>query len=272
MGPKRVLLLTVPLLAMVAVPARATLILGSGNTYVLGTEDSVGGDYDYNDLMFSVTSNATMTMDTAVAASLYLPPAILPFSNTPPPFWNHTSSDGTNENFGDCVYTTDCDAGTSTGTGPGVHPTAALDPTGEYIASTTGQNSVSFDFTTTGTVTVTLLGSITAVSTEAADLYWCPDGTSNTGSLSSACKNIGLGGTLHDTATFTPDGAFDLVLAIGSGSSAPIFDSEMDLGKSDTSIDHFAVVTGVPEPATLALVGVALVGLGTLRARAKKKR
>jgi|SRR5271155_4641107 len=42
----------------------ATIGINSpSNTYYVGVEDATHGDYDYNDLIFSLTSNKTLTLE-----------------------------------------------------------------------------------------------------------------------------------------------------------------------------------------------------------------
>jgi len=253
----------------IGLPAGATSFTSPSNTYYVGVEDTgVGGplsgtsDYDYNDLIFSLTGSSPVTLDGDAGAVLYAPFNVPPPSTAPPPFWNNNSYDNNPStpyglNFGQCMYSTPNSCG-----GP-------FEPTASYLAeNNAGQTSSNFWFTSTGgTITLNLLANITNNTNDITSLMYCTDG-STTG-----CTAIAFTGGV---ATFAaPSGNFDLVLNL-SGTGGGFYDSNtLSTGAfsvSDPSFDHFAVAVGTPVPGTLAVVGSVLVGLGVLRRRHSRKR
>src|SRR5438128_1528538 len=100
-------------------------------TYYGGFEDVKGGDYDYNDIVFTLSGNG-LTLNTS-DGHWYNKPTL---GTSGIPFWNNTSYDGGNKNIGFCVY-----GGGNCGAG--------LSPTAQYLASnnthkTGSANDVSF--------------------------------------------------------------------------------------------------------------------------------
>ena len=255
--------LSVAMAALAALPMRAAMIgLNSpSNTYYVGVEDATRGDYDYNDLIFSITSNKNLTLEAlygngyqqSTQPNLYAP--LTTASNNGTPFWNNLSSDAQYSNFGECMYDNGAH-NTCTGT--------AFEPTASYLAGHgPSQGSVDFYFnpSNNATITITLLDSITANGNDKTDLYYCPEGSVI------GCTQINLGS--RNTFSFVTSGNFDLELRNGGGS---FYDSNTSVHfDSDPGVSHFAVAVGTPEPATFALVGGALVGLGFLRRRTHKQ-
>jgi hypothetical protein len=98
-------------LVLLSVPAWAS-------TYYGGFEDTVGGDYDFNDIVFQIpgatliTNTGSYFGDTAAA--------LLASNDSGSPFWNHTSSDAdpAHDNIGYCVYGDAADPGACGGNGP----------------------------------------------------------------------------------------------------------------------------------------------------------
>jgi hypothetical protein len=257
------ILLPATLAALLTSPlGAATIGINSpSNTYYVGVEDATRGDYDYNDLIFSITSNKTLTLDAQYGSgfqqsqqpALYAP--LTTASNNGTPFWNNQSSDGAFSNFGECMYDN------------GVHNTctgSAFEPTASYLAGRgASQGSVDFYFdpSNNAIITVTLLDSITSNGNDRTDLYYCPE------SSTSGCTQINLGGST--TFSFLTSGNFDLELRNGGGS---FYDSNTTVrGDSDPGVSHFAVAVGTPEPASFALVGGALLGLGFIRRRVQRR-
>lgn len=236
----------------IALPAFGTAIpspvsySSTGNIYYVGVEDAIGGDYDYNDLIFSLTGSSSVTLYGDSGSALFAPvSAVNPLTSTPPAFWNNESGDGAGLNYGQCLYN---------------NPTACngpFAPTASYLAESGTQASSQFYFGTGGTVTLDLLANITANKNDINGLEWCLEGTTT-------CNAITF---VSGVATFTPTGNFDLALNNGSVT----FDSNLSSFVADGGIDHFAVAVGTPEPGTLAIVGTVLVGLGVLRRRYNKK-
>jgi hypothetical protein len=256
----RQLLLSITISALALSPdARASTIgiASPSNTFYVGVEDATNGDYDYNDLIFSLTSNKMLTLEGQYGAgfqqssvpSLYAP--LTTASNNGTPFWNHTSFDSGYANFGECMYDN------------GAHNTctgAAFEPTASYLAgSGPTQGSVDFYFnpSNNATITINLLANITANGNDKTNLYYCPEGSVV------GCTLINLGS--GNTFSFATSGNFDLVLRNGGGS---FYDSNTSVhNDSDPGVSHFAVAVGTPEPASFALVGGALLALGALRRR-----
>ena len=137
---KRRAVLFVPALAFMgaAIPAHATAFTSSA--YYVGVEDHIGGDYDYNDIVFTL-SGAGLTLNSSGTLSNPFTP-----NNNGFPFFDNLSSDGAGKNFGNCLYTAATNA--CTGGGP-------LNPSAQYLSS--GGGFAGFDFSgATGSVTFTL--------------------------------------------------------------------------------------------------------------------
>jgi len=244
-----------------ALPLGASVVQFNGGTYYVGLEDQFPkGDYDYNDLIFTLTGNQQVTLNASgTAPTLFAP--IVP-NNITPPFWDNSSQDqinlnpaNPNYNFGECLYVS---GNGCTGT--------PLAPQADYLASSTG-GAVDFRFSApAGTIiTLNLLAQVNGSGTLDQDsLYICsPDPAVTT------CMNISpIGGTY----TVGASGTFNLGFYDGTN----VYDSDtkvtgLGLPLSDPTIDHFAVAL-TPEPGTLAVVGSVLVGLGMLRRQRNKKR
>jgi len=242
-----------------ALPLGASVVQFNGGTYYLGLEDQFPkSDYDYNDLIFTLTGNQQVTLNASgTAPTLFAP--IVP-NNVTPPFWDNPSQDqinlnpaNPNYNFGECLYVS---GNGCTGT--------PLAPQAYYLAD--GGNSVDFWFSApAGTViTLNLLAQVNGSGTvDQSGLYICsPD------PAVASCVNVNPAG---GTYTVGASGTFNL----GFTNGPDIYDSDRQVTglpfQTDTSVDHFAVAL-TPEPGTLAVVGSVLVGLGLLRRQRNKKR
>jgi PEP-CTERM motif-containing protein len=218
-----------------------------GSTYYGGLEDWKAGDYDYNDIVFSLTgSNLTVH---STSAQWYSAPAL---GTSGAPFWNHSSGDGPLDNVGYCIYGGGkCNGG------------VALDPTAKYLAtsaiSPTGSaNDVSF--TATGQVVIDVALRITVAHdnigwyslSEPSEINWLNAGSRN-GSFS-----------------FNPGGAFGLV----AGNTYYTFYSQDQYGSQD-NVSHFAFFDPpsavAPEPGALGLIGLALIGTRLIALRRKQR-
>jgi hypothetical protein len=256
--------------AGVALPSSALATSYSAGTYYVGVEDmstpcGTSSDCDYNDLIFSMSGVGLTALSSGV---LYNP--IPDPDNSGTPFWNHLSSDSAHSNFGNCLYSSGAN-NTCTNSGASAAPLA---PSAQYLAgSDAGQSSVIFYFSSTSTVSVSLLMSIAAYP-DRNYLYWCPAGTAVTGGPGATCHQIGIDGS-SNSATFSPGGAFDLVLfGVYQGNNVGPYDSDTSVaGVANASTDHFTLAfdpSAVPEPATLALVGLTLAGIGGFRLRKQR--
>ncbi len=108
-------------LAKFILPA-ALFLLGSAtwanaSTFYGGFEDTIQGDYDYNDIVFSLSGDG-LTLNSLTGQWNQKP--VLGTSGTP--FWNHSSFDGSKYNVGYCIY-----GGGNCG--------AALDSNANYLAT-----------------------------------------------------------------------------------------------------------------------------------------
>lgn len=220
-----------------------------------GFEDSVGSDYDYNDLVFSMTGTS-LTM-IAPGASLFSEPVLnggigSVGAHNGTPFWNNESLDGTTYNVGYCIY----GGGTCNGG-------AGLDPTADYLATSSTSATGSADnvtFSVNGSVGTTVSLDITSdhdilgwynVSNPSV-IYWLDQTGPVTGMFS-----------------FTPTGTFGLV-ANNSDGAGTTFYSQTALGDGNdpSGVSHFAFFEDpptAPEPSTMFLLGAALMGLGAVR-------
>jgi hypothetical protein len=226
---------------ILAAPAWSATIYG-------GFEDTVNGDYDYNDLVFSLSgSGLSINLN---GASLFAEPTLNGATGTSgsngTPFWNNDSGDGANYNVGFCIY-----GGGACNGGVG------LDPTADYIAAsstkTGSANNITFTDTVGTTSNVTL--SITA---DTDTLGWYS--TSSPGTIHM------LGGV--GTYNFNPGGTFGLVGLVSGG---PTFYSNTGAGGTqdpNNGVSHFAFFTNAtPEPSTFLLFGAGFLALGSLRRR-----
>jgi hypothetical protein len=214
-------------------------------TYSGGFEDTVNGDYDYNDLVFSL-SGSNLTLDTktgvwynkSAAGSLNKNNGASGSSalNTKP-FWNNSSSDGSGGyNIGWCIY-----GGGACNGGKGVAPSD------QYLATAAGHSVNDVYFSVNGNVSEQVTLSITA---DSDALGWELVGS----------NQIHLFSTGVESQSFDPGGNFILVGQVGQGWGSTDFFS--DSAASDGA-SHFAFFgNAVPEPSSIGLLGVALLGAG----------
>jgi hypothetical protein len=224
-------------------------------TYFGGFEDTVSSasDNDYNDLVFSITSQNL----TLVSSGNWYSKPVLGANNTP--FWNNNSNDGSNMNVGYCIY-----GGGNCGTDPGLEPSAL------YLASSNQKSVGDVYFSVNGPVN----GEVDVKFSNDQDrlgwyrigqpgfIHWFPNGDS-----------------VGDLFSFTPGGAFGLVASNNNGSIfGQNFYSQDWFGTQDDR-SHFAFfddppetsTSAAPEPGQAGLLGIGLIGLGLLFKRRASK-
>ena len=220
----------------------AAPLFATATTYYAGVEDWNGLDYDYNDVVLSL-SGAGLNLHSSAS---YFGEPLLGASGSA--FWNHASLDGPNYNVGYCIY-----GGGSCNGG------AALDVAAKYLAAsqTAAGSANDVTFTATGAVQLQVI----LHNTDATDVIgWYA--LSDPGKINWLDPNGSLG-----NFSFSPAGAFGLV-ARSQGADPTTgytYYSQDQFGSTD-SVDHFAFfsdanATVTPEPGT---VGSLLLGLLTL--------
>ena len=212
------------------------------NVYFGGFEDLVNGDYDYNDIVFSL-SGAGLTLNTSTGQWHSEP--VLGTSGSP--FWNHASNDGPEMNIGYCIY-----GGGNCG--------SALDPSAKYLATSTGKSvsDVYFSVNRDQDVDADIYLKIAADNDKIG--YYL---------LSNPYKITWLASTDDDTYAFDP-GSQAFGIAAENTATGDIFYSDTNVsgpsfGTYDRNGNHFAWFSDAPEPAEWSLMGAGLIALGLIR-------
>lgn len=221
-------------------------------TYFGGFEDNSGAlaDYDFNDLAYSI-SGSSLSLHTATG--MWFNPASAGALNTQSfqmgvsgtPFWNNTSQDGSGGfNVGWCIWGGGaCNAG------------AGLAPGAQYLATSSGGSVNDVYFSTNGSVDeqVSL-----AIALNTSTLGW--ELTSGVGGIHY------FGSGVQGPVTFNPTGDFVLV---GNGAGVNTFTSNAAAADGDS---HFAFFVATPEPSTVSLLGLSLLGMAAaFRTKQTKK-
>lgn len=223
----------------------ASTLSAANPTFFGGYEDTRGGDYDYNDIIFQISApglklNSSGTWNEA---------PVLGTSGTP--FWNNASLDGANANVGYRIY-----GGGSLGAG--------LDPSAKYLAGAAGE-SVSDVFFSFGPVasSVTTVGAdidlkISAHNNELGYFYLTDPATVN-------WFASGAG----QSYSFTDVGAKAFGIAARDLVTGDVFYST-GYGTQDAGINHIAWFAEAPEPATWAFLGLGLIAAGAVARKRNK--
>lgn len=244
----------------------------SAGTVFIGFKDTAGAniDYDYNDLVFSVSSPTLQVFSGATWVSPQ--PALTESGATADnvgllaaPYWNNTSWDGAKTNIGWCIY-----GGGACNNGVGLDPSAAYLTT-DALSVTGSPDDVLFE--SSGPVTVQLLLHLAGARNY---LSWYNAGMPQTPYA------VGDGGEVPLTVTFTPQGLFGLSVYNEVGVET-FFTNTADGGTAD-SVSHFAyfatpsspsavatlnnVDIATPEPGTWTL---ALGALGLLQRKLRRR-
>ena len=204
------------------------------STYFGGFEDTVRGDYDYNDLVFSISGqNLTLISN----GTWYTKPTL---GTNGTPFWNNQSGDGNKMNVGYCIY-----GGGNCGAG--------LDSSALYLASQHQQSVSNVYFSVNGGVSGEVDIKLAADNDR---LGWYS--TSNPFALHWLSNADGAG----DVFSFTPHGDFGLIASNNNGSIfGQSFYSQDRWGTQDDQ-SHFAFFSAeAPEPGQIGLLAIGLLGL-----------
>ena len=218
-----------------------------GSTYFVGFEDTKGGDYDYNDMGFSLSGNGLMLN----SASSFSNQPTLGTSGTP--FWNHSSYDNPSStyNVGYCIYG-----------GGACNNGVALDAGAKFLASnpkTSTGSANDVTFSVNGNVNASVKAQVT-IATIDLGYYLTADPTHAFHALTADSNNV---------YSFTPGGNFGLVENVTN--LGQTYYSQSALGSQD-NVSHFAFFstpTPAPEPGMMGLMGAGLVGIAALLRRKK---
>ncbi len=218
--------------------AGAVFLLGTpifGSTYFAGLEDINGLDYDYNDVVFSL-SGGSLNLNTSTGKWFNEPT----LGTSQMPFWNRSSLDGVNYNVGYCIYGGgSCNGGN------------ALDPGAKYLADSTSVTGSTNDvtFTSKGQVILNVDVQVTAGRDKIGWYSMATPGVVNWLNPNST----------NGTYSFDPGGQFGLV---GGNDLGAKYFSQAWAGTQD-AVSHFAFFdppAAVPEPGTAGLIALSLIG------------
>jgi hypothetical protein len=225
------------------------------NVYFGGFEDLINGDYDYNDLVFSL-SGSDLTLH---STGTWFPEPALGTSGDP--FWNNSSWDGPRYNIGYCIYGGgNCNGG------------SGLAPSDTYLATDTGGPVGDVFFSVSQSVGAPIYLHVAGFT----DLLgWYPVGDP------SAIHWINSSASQTGIFSFDPPvGDFGLVANNAGGFGGDTFYSQTGAGGTqDPFGSHFAFFgtiadpppPAVPEPGSVILMGSALLGISVLLRRRNRQ-
>lgn len=223
------------------------IVPASAGSIWIGIEDIPlpGGDRDYNDSVFSLTGTSL----SVVGAGSWQPMVVPNTSGTP--YWNNSSFDGGDGwNIGYFM------------TGTGVYganpysPAISVSNLEYWGVGTSADNSVLLF--SNGNTSSQLLLEVAAWSDQ-TNVYWFEQNSPNT-------LNLLFGGSAMPGAfaEFSPNGNFGLLL------QNP--DSTFDSLANGNQFALFRQTEPIPEPATMALMSLGLLGLGVIRHKRASRR
>ena len=218
------------------------------NTYYGGFEDLVGGDYDYNDIVFTL-SGSGLTLNTS-DGHWYNKPTL---GTSGTPFWRNTSGDCPDKNIGFCVYGGgNCGAGFSATAQYLADSNTSHTGSADIVTFSAGSNQkVAANISMEITAGNDLLGDYNA--SDPSKVYWL-----------SKPGQIGA-------FQFAPTGAFGIAAQNVYGQ---IFYSQNSFDCAKDSVSHFAFfgdAAAAPEPGAMGLMAGGLITIGAWFRRRKAR-
>ncbi len=208
------------------------------NTYYGGFEDLVQGDYDYNDIVFTLSGNG-LNLNTT-DGKFYNKPTL---GTSGTPFWNHASWDGPNMNVGYCVY-----GGGNCGAG--------LSANAQYLASgannANSANNVFFSVDGGGSVSTKVDLKITAANDQLYYYY-----------LANPSVLMSLESNGSNTYSFNASGDFGIAAKNLTSGNTFYSQSALDsLTDAQSHLAFFGDTAAAPEPGAMGLMAGGLMAVG----------
>jgi hypothetical protein len=235
-------------LGMIGAAALALAVPTFADTYYGGFEDLKGGDYDYNDIVFTLSGNGLKLNTTD--GKFYSKPALPGTSGNP--FWNNASLDGPAKNVGYCIY-----GGGNCGAG--------ISATAQFLANSANTrksaDNVFFSTDFLGQVNTQINVSITAGDDQLYYYY-----TSAPGLLFPFFQQSANHLYFYALGDFGIAGV--------NKTTGSVFYSQSSLDSLHDPNSHFAFfgnTAAAPEPGAMGLMGGGLLAIGALFHRRKNK-